>query len=348
VSVDGVNSSRSATRDPNASASNLPGTPLPSLRTTLADDDELDPSATFIGEELERRVLAIKGNAVCADCATSDARKYAALPTWGSTNLGVTFCIRCSGIHRKMGAHVTKVLSLTIDTWTAAQLAHMRTLGNAAVSAELEASLPPGIKPDSSTCAPAVLESFIRAKYELGSFRVGGDGRLPEVLEVAMEGEAAASAQAKAMAEFCGLLIIRLIRATNLPATDLLGTKTDAFFEFSLGERKCQSKVKGSLNPVWNETLSLNVRSLSESLILKLFDKAKLSGPEYVGQCLLPLADLPHDGMPMGFDLTIDQASAAKGATGVLGTARDGRRMVKKGGSTASVAIEVTYNPLDR
>jgi len=116
VSVDGVNSSRSATRDPNASASNLPGTPLPSLRTTLADDDELDPSATFIGEELERRVLAIKGNAVCADCATSDARKYAALPTWGSTNLGVTFCIRCSGIHRKMGAHVTKVLSLTIDT----------------------------------------------------------------------------------------------------------------------------------------------------------------------------------------------------------------------------------------
>jgi hypothetical protein len=63
------------------------GTPLPSLRTTLADDDELDPSATFIGEELERRVLAIKGNAVCADCATSDARKYAALPSC-STNLG--------------------------------------------------------------------------------------------------------------------------------------------------------------------------------------------------------------------------------------------------------------------
>jgi hypothetical protein len=32
VSVDGVNSSRSATRDPNASASNLPGTPLPASR----------------------------------------------------------------------------------------------------------------------------------------------------------------------------------------------------------------------------------------------------------------------------------------------------------------------------
>ena len=102
-------------------------------------------------------------------------------------------------------------------------------------------------------------------------------------------------------AEYCGLLIIRLLRADNLPNMDLV-TKTDAFCNksrgapptamatllsstshrrppptfdsagvFTLGERKATSRtVRNSLNPAWNETLSLNVRSLSESLILKV------------------------------------------------------------------------------
>ena len=51
------------------------------------------------------------------------------------------------------------------------------------MNAELEAALPAlGLaKPDPVTCTPAQLEAYMRAKYELGSFRVGGDGRLPEV-----------------------------------------------------------------------------------------------------------------------------------------------------------------------
>ena len=44
-----------------------------------------------------------------------------------------------SGVHRKLGAHITKVLSLTIDTWSIAQVEHMETLGNAAVNAEVRA-----------------------------------------------------------------------------------------------------------------------------------------------------------------------------------------------------------------
>ena len=57
----------------------------------------------YIGAEVEKRVLPIPGNGTCADCVTSDPKRYPAQPTWASTNLGVTFCIRCSGIHRKMG-----------------------------------------------------------------------------------------------------------------------------------------------------------------------------------------------------------------------------------------------------
>ena len=84
-----------------------------------------------------------------------------------------------------------------------------------------------------------------------------------------------------------------------------------------------------SLNPVWNETLSLNVRSLRESLILKVFDYDRFAKPAFIGQALVPLQDLTHDGQPMGFDLTLQQK-------------RDG-----KSDARASVAIELTYNPLD-
>ena len=292
----------------------------------------------YIGDEANRKILAIPGNSKCADCITSDVRKQKDVEsTWGSTNLGVTFCIRCSGVHRRMGAHVTKVLSLTIDSWTHTQIEHMRTLGNDVVNAELEASLPEGVKPEISTCTPAELEAFIRAKYELGSFKAGGGGKLAEVKEAkAMEGEAAAGA-AKAMAEFCGLLIIRLIRATGL------SKEANAYVVCSLGERKAKSKtIKNSTDPAWNETMMINVRNLSESLILKIYDSSGMfSGNEFIGQALIPLADLTHDGHAMGFDLTLEKAE--KG-----GLKKDGNRMVKKGGASGSVAIELTYNPLDR
>ena len=100
--------------------------------------------------------------------------------------------------------------------------------------------------------------------------------------------------------------------------------------------------VKSSTRePQWNETMMINVRNLSESLILKIYDSAGLfGGAEFIGQALIPLADLTHDGHSMGFDLTLDPG---KGGLG-----RDGRRMVKKGGASGSVAIELTYNPLDR
>lgn len=52
----------------------------------------------------------VPGNCFCADC---DSPK----PEWASLNLGILMCIECSGIHRNLGSHISKVRSLGLDEW---------------------------------------------------------------------------------------------------------------------------------------------------------------------------------------------------------------------------------------
>ena len=65
---------------------------------TTADQDLLvnvKPEDTLAQEIME-------ANAICADCGSRD-------PDWVSVNLGVLLCIECSGVHRSLGVHVSKV-----------------------------------------------------------------------------------------------------------------------------------------------------------------------------------------------------------------------------------------------
>uniref|UniRef100_A0A671KDQ2 Arf-GAP with coiled-coil, ANK repeat and PH domain-containing protein n=1 Tax=Sinocyclocheilus anshuiensis TaxID=1608454 RepID=A0A671KDQ2_9TELE len=62
------------------------------------------------GESALQRVMAIGGNSSCCDCGQPE-------PRWASINLSITLCIQCSGIHRSLGVHFSKVRSLTLDTW---------------------------------------------------------------------------------------------------------------------------------------------------------------------------------------------------------------------------------------
>ena len=42
---------------------------------------------------------------------------------WASWNLGVFLCIRCAGIHRNLGVHISRVKSVNLDQWTGEQIA---------------------------------------------------------------------------------------------------------------------------------------------------------------------------------------------------------------------------------
>ena len=48
------------------------------------------------------RIVALPENRLCVDCSSR-------APTWASFNLGYFVCIDCSGIHRQIGTHITKV-----------------------------------------------------------------------------------------------------------------------------------------------------------------------------------------------------------------------------------------------
>uniref|UniRef100_A0A3Q3WHA9 Arf-GAP with coiled-coil, ANK repeat and PH domain-containing protein n=1 Tax=Mola mola TaxID=94237 RepID=A0A3Q3WHA9_MOLML len=84
------------------------------------------------GESALQKVLAIPGNACCCDCGQPD-------PRWASINLGITLCIQCSGIHRSLGVHFSKVRSLTLDTWEPELLKLMCELGNGVINQIYEA-----------------------------------------------------------------------------------------------------------------------------------------------------------------------------------------------------------------
>ncbi|KAB2091062.1 hypothetical protein ES319_A03G165200v1 [Gossypium barbadense] len=65
------------------------------------------------------------GNDKCADCGAPE-------PDWASLNLGVLLCIECSGVHRNLGVHISKVRSLTLDVkvWDPSVISLFQSLGN--------------------------------------------------------------------------------------------------------------------------------------------------------------------------------------------------------------------------
>ena len=73
-------------------------------------------------------------------------------------------CLECSGIHRAIGVHITKIKSITLDKWTRNEVEYMKTVGNRIHNARWEAFLEngQGIMPQSSM---RERDTFIRAKY---------------------------------------------------------------------------------------------------------------------------------------------------------------------------------------
>uniref|UniRef100_A0A4W5NI41 Arf-GAP with coiled-coil, ANK repeat and PH domain-containing protein n=1 Tax=Hucho hucho TaxID=62062 RepID=A0A4W5NI41_9TELE len=111
------------------------------------------------GESALQRVMVIGGNACCCDCGQPD-------PRWASINLGITLCIQCSGIHRSLGVHFSKVRSLTLDSWEPELLKLMCELGNEVMNQIYEARREElGARKPRPADPRQEIEAYIRAKY---------------------------------------------------------------------------------------------------------------------------------------------------------------------------------------
>lgn len=101
-------------------------------------------------------LLKEEDNRYCSDCKAKG-------PRWASWNLGVFLCIRCAGIHRNLGVHISRVKSVNLDSWTTEQLESIQEWGNKRAAEFWECNLPSDFRRPQTDSAT---EHFIRNKYE--------------------------------------------------------------------------------------------------------------------------------------------------------------------------------------
>lgn len=138
---------------------------MPSRRTTVGARPVAHrvPSSNF-DEDPDKLLQTLRdndqGNCWCADCGSGSKVE------WVSINLAIILCIECSGIHRSLGTHISKVRSLTLDitSFTPDIVELLLLVGNRVSNMVWEGRLDPALKPGPQTTREQRLK-FITAKY---------------------------------------------------------------------------------------------------------------------------------------------------------------------------------------
>merc|ERR1712137_1475137 len=133
--------------------------------TKKQQDSQEQKSMTSTQEKFSylRDLRVIEANRFCADCGAPD-------PEWGLMNLSVLICFECSGVHRSLGVHISKVRSLTLDEWNPELFHLIEFFGNEKGNQIFEAQYDESVPKPTRNSERGVRDAFIRAKYEERKF----------------------------------------------------------------------------------------------------------------------------------------------------------------------------------
>ncbi|XVF75055.1 hypothetical protein PTKIN_Ptkin13bG0158300 [Pterospermum kingtungense] len=253
-----------------------------------------------------RVLLNQKDNRTCADCGAPD-------PKWASANIGVFICLKCCGVHRSLGTHISKVLSVALDEWSDDEIESMVEVGgNSAANAIYEAYIPEGFSKPGPDAGHEERSRFIRSKYELQEFlkpslRItsGKSSSASESIRSSFSKRILDSFRLKpsqnsgGMVEFIGLLKIKVVKGINLAIRDMM--TSDPYVVLTLGQQTVQTTViKSNLNPVWNEELMLSVPQNYGPVKLQVYDYDTFSADDIMGEAEIDIQPLITSAMAYG------------------------------------------------
>ncbi|GBG64406.1 hypothetical protein CBR_g44290 [Chara braunii] len=114
-------------------------------------------------QKILSELLRLPANEGCAECG-------ALFPRYASVTFGVFLCDRCFGIHRSIGAHISRTKSVSLDAWSAEEVALMKEIGNQRARTFWENNVPTSRTRPSEDSPDSVVEAWVRDKYERRQF----------------------------------------------------------------------------------------------------------------------------------------------------------------------------------